>query len=77
MQMKKIITGDNMANSKKQNTEKEKESRRIYFEKDIYENLQTVAGVQGISVSKYINDLLGKKFAKINEKTTIAELKKM
>ena len=75
--MKKIITGDNMANIKKQNTTKEKESRRIYFEKDIYENLQTVAGVKGISVSKYINDLLRKKFAKIDDKTTIAELKKM
>ena len=66
-----------MANIKKQNTTKEKESRRIYFEKDIYENLQTVAGVKGISVSKYINDLLRKKFAKIDDKTTIAELKKM
>lgn len=77
MQMKKIITGDNMANTKKQNNTKEKESRRIYFEKDIYEKLQTVAGVQGISVSKYINDILRKKFAKIDDKTTIAELKKM
>lgn len=75
--MKKRITSDNMANTKKQNTEKEKESRRIYFEKDIYENLQTVAGVKGISVSTYVNDLLRKKFAKIDDKTTIAELKKM
>lgn len=65
-----------MAKTKKENTTK-KESRRIYFEKDIYENLQTVAGVKGISVSEYINNLLRKKFAKIDDATTLAELKKL
>ena len=66
-----------MAKTKKENTTKEKMSKRIYFEKDIYENLQTVAGVKGISVSDYVNNLLRKKFAKIDDATTLADLKKL
>lgn len=64
------------ANSKK--TEKiEKVSKRINFETGIYENLQLVAGAKGISVSDYVNDILRKKFKKIDDNTPVSDLRKL
>ena len=54
-----------------------KVSKRINFETGIYENLQLVAGAKGTNVSDYVNDLLRKKFKKIDDNTPVSELRKL
>jgi len=71
-----IITGENMA-KKNVTTETETNQIKITLTQETFENLTTASAYAGITKSKYIEKLLQKKFKKITDDTTKAEMKKI
>lgn len=66
-----------MANKKNRVSDTETKQIKITLEKGTFENLETACAFADISKSTYIEKLLQKKFKKISDETTRAEMKKI
>ena len=62
---------------KKNSSDTETKQIKITLEKNTFENLETACAFADISKSTYIEKLLQKKFKKITDETTRADMKKI
>lgn len=63
--------------TRKKNPKSEKKQIKITMEKQTLENLETACAFADISKSAYIEKLLQKKFKRITDETTRADMKKI